>query len=122
MVPIPAALVADLAAHRAEFGIGAATGPYSPTGTAKRGTRPGLGEVWRTARAALAAQGTPLPASARGSIASAAGTRTRLLTAGVPLAEVSAVLGPRDPSTTIRTYAHVVDTTAAHARVRSVFD
>jgi integrase len=45
-----------------------------------------------------------------------------LLIAGVPLAEVAAVLGHADPATTMRIYAHVVDDTAAHARVRAVFD
>lgn len=121
VVPIPADLAAELRAHRSTFGIGDAQLVF----TDRRGhgwnpTR--LGEVWRAARDQLAANGTPLPASARGWHCLRHGYASRLLVAGVPLAEVAQVLGHADPTTTARTYAHVVDQTAAHDRVRAVFD
>jgi integrase len=120
-VPIPAPLAADLRAHRSEYGIGAGQLVFTDRRNHPwNSTR--LSAVWRDARDCLANTATPLPASARGWHSLRHGYASRLLTAGVPVAEVAAVLGHADASTTLRTYAHMLDEAEAHARVRRVFD
>jgi integrase len=121
VVPIPASLAAELRAHRATFGIGAGQLVF----TNERGKpwpRSRLAEEWRAARDRLATDGHPLPAGARGWHTLRHGYVSRLLARGVPAAEAADAAGHADTTTTLRTYAHVVDRAAADARIRAALD
>jgi integrase len=77
-----------------------------------------LQDAWRRAAKHLAEEGTPLPAGARGWHTLRHGVASRLLEAGVPPAEAADLLG-HSAETLLATYTHVVDRTAADARLRA---
>jgi integrase len=80
-----------------------------------------LGNAWRNAAALLADAGTPLPPEARGWHVLRHTVGSRLLEAGVPVAEAAEMLG-HSPEVLLSTYAHVVDRRAADARLRAALD
>ena len=77
--------------------------------------------TWIRAAKTLADEGHPLPDGARGWHTLRHGTASRLLEAGVPVAEAAAMLG-HSPEMLLSTYAHVTDRSAAHQRLRATLD
>jgi integrase len=77
-----------------------------------------LERAWHRAAELLDEQGTPLPAGARGWHTLRHTVASRLLEAGVPPAEAAQMLG-HSPAQLLTIYAHVVDRSAADARLRA---
>jgi integrase len=118
-VPLTNAAVEMLRAHRAAQPVVALKDAL--VFTREDGTawpRSTLQDAWRRAAAILDKNGTPLPAGARGWHTLRHTVASRLLEAGVPPAEAAQLLG-HTPEVLLATYAHVVDRTAADARLRA---
>jgi integrase len=77
-----------------------------------------LERAWHRAADLLDEHGTPLPAGARGWHTLRHTVASRLLEAGVPVAEAAELLG-HSPEMLLATYAHVTDRSAADARLRA---
>jgi integrase len=120
-VPLTAATVELLRAHRAAQDVVSLAGLVFTTRTGKVWPRTTLSGAWRLAADDLAERGTPVPAGARGWHTLRHTTASRLLEAGVPPAEAAAMLG-HSPEMLLRIYAHVVDRSAADARLRAALD
>ena len=121
VVPLASSTVDLLRSHRAAQSVVSLSGLVfmTPEGTAWG--RSGLRLTWIRAAAMLAKQGTPLPEGARGWHTLRHTVASRLLEAGVPPAEAAQALG-HTPSQLLTVYAHVVDHSAADARLRAALE
>jgi integrase len=112
-------IVALLRAHRAEQSVVALKDALVFTTTqARPWPRTTLQDGWIRAARKLAEDGTPLPEGARGWHTLRHTCASRLLEAGVPPAEAAEMLG-HSPEMLLATYSHVVDRSAADARLRA---
>ena len=80
-----------------------------------------LQDGWNRAGTYLEKQGTPLPDGARGRHTLRHTVGSRLLEAGVPPAEVAALLG-HSVEMLLSTYTHVTDRAAADKRLRAALE
>jgi integrase len=113
-------LVAELRAHRAAQPVASIDrdGLVFARVDGTAWPRWALVSAWTRAAQLLDEAGTPLPAGARGWHALRHTVGSRLLEAGVPVAEAAAMLG-HSPEMLLRTYAHVSDRSAADDRLRA---
>jgi integrase len=78
-------------------------------------------DAWTRAAKVLAEAGTPLPAGARGWHTLRHTVASRLLEAGVPPADIAAMLG-HTVDQLLTTYSHITDRRAADERLRAALD
>jgi integrase len=118
-VLLTASIVEALMAHRKAQPVAMldGTGLVFTRPSGAQWPRETLTGAWRRAATKLDAAGTPLPAGARGWHTLRHTVASRLLEAGVPVAEAAAMLG-HSPEMLLATYAHVTDRAAADARLR----
>jgi integrase len=115
--------VALLRAHRAAQPVVVldGTGLVFTQPDGRHWTHNQLGAAWHRAAKVLQDAGTPLPAGANGWHCLRHTTAARLVEAGVPPKEAADMLG-HSPAMLLATYAHVVDRSAADARLRAALD
>jgi integrase len=120
-VVLPPRIVDELRAHRAAQSVIALHGLVFATPQGRPWPRTTLQEAWHRAAAKLAEDGAALPDGARGWHTLRHTTASRLLEAGVPPVEAAELLG-HSPEMLLATYSHVVDRSAADARLRAALD
>lgn len=120
-VLLTAAMVDDLRAYRAARSVVELHGLVFTQRDGSPWPRSTLQDAWRRAADILKAAGRPLPAGARGWHSLRHTVASRLLEAGVPPIEAAQLLG-HSAEMLLSTYGHVVDRSAADARLRAALE
>jgi integrase len=119
-IPITETFAAKLRVHRMNQPVAVldGTGFVFTQTDGRPWSRWRLTKAWVTTAEKLEKAGTPLPVGARGWHTLRHTTASKLLEAGVPVAEAAAMLG-HSPEMLLRTYSHITDRAAADDRLRA---